>query len=55
MVLRLLETVIERLEYLISFMEQEAKNGNTTFIQHIEAGHLDQYRRDLDYIELNWV
>lgn len=46
--------VIERLEYLIGFMEQEAKNGNITFQQHIDAGHIEQYRKDLDYIKLNW-
>lgn len=51
---KIIKYVIQRLEYLISFMEIEAENGNITFRQHIEDGHLTQYRRDLNYIESNW-
>jgi hypothetical protein len=50
----IIKYVIDRLEYLVSFMEYEAKNGNKTFIQDIEEGHLGLYRKDIDYIELNW-
>lgn len=46
--------VIRRLNYLISFMEKEARGGNTVFQQNIEDGHLKQYYRDVQYIKLQW-
>jgi thiamine kinase-like enzyme len=50
----ILGSVIARLQYLISFMENEARKGNSTFIQDIEEGHLEQYKKDLMYIESYW-
>lgn len=47
--------VTERLEYLVSFMENEAKNGNATFQEHIEEGHIAQYIRDINYIKTHWL
>lgn len=46
--------VVKRLEYLINFMKTEAKNGNTTFQEHIQQGHVNTYLRDIDYIKKNW-
>lgn len=51
---RIIQVVIKRLEYLIRFMEAEARNGNATFKQHIEDGHLGQYQEDLRYISKYW-
>lgn len=47
--------VIRRLEYLISFMHQEAASGNETFKGHIEAGHVIGYRKDIEYIRKYWL
>ncbi len=52
--MEIIKCVIQRLEFLMAFMEKEANNRNLTFKQHIEDGHLKQYRRDLNYIKLNW-
>lgn len=50
----IIKYVIQRIEYLVSFMEREAEKGNLTFKQYIEDGHLSQYRTDLSYIKLYW-
>ncbi|WP_157950079.1 aminoglycoside phosphotransferase family protein [Vallitalea okinawensis] len=50
----IIQWVVQRLEYLVSFMEREATSGNITFKKHIENGHLEQYQRDLKYLELFW-
>lgn len=42
--------VIKRIEYLVSFMEDEASRGNETFINHIKEGHLEGYKRDISYL-----
>lgn len=46
----IINQVIKRLEYLVEFMKKEAAAGNSTFQQHIDAGHLDIYLRDIDYM-----
>ncbi|WP_197659900.1 aminoglycoside phosphotransferase family protein [Mobilitalea sibirica] len=47
-----IEWVINRLQYLIHFMQEEARSGNEIFVRNIEAGHLDQYIKDIEYINL---
>lgn len=51
----IIKCVIDRLEYLVSFMQKEAMNGNVVFIEDIEEGHLELYKKDLKYIVLNWT
>jgi thiamine kinase-like enzyme len=47
--------IIKRLQYLVEFMKQEALNGDETFKQHIEEGHLQIYIDDIEYIKKNWL
>ena len=47
--------VIGRLEFLVDFMKQEAVNGDETFEQHIEDGHIKGYIEDIKYIKKNWA
>ncbi|NCA99857.1 MAG: aminoglycoside phosphotransferase family protein [Clostridia bacterium] len=47
--------VIRRVEYLVVFMSQEAADGDETFKQHIEDGHLKGYLDDLIYIRKTWA
>jgi len=49
------KTVISRLEYLISFMIKKAEEGDETFVNHEEQGHLKTYKDDIHYIKLNWL
>lgn len=46
-----INSVIKRLEYLIDYMNQEAQDGNETFIKNIKEGHLDTYSTDLEYLK----
>jgi aminoglycoside phosphotransferase (APT) family kinase protein len=48
------EWVIRRLEYLVSYMKQEAYNGDETFKQHINDGHIKSYLEDVTYISEQW-
>lgn len=49
------DLVIKRLEYLVTFMKQEAENGNTIFRQHIIDGHVNGYLGDIEYIREQWL
>lgn len=49
------ELVIRRLEYLVSFMKQEADKGDPVIKQHIDDGHLRGYLKDIEYIREEWV
>lgn len=46
--------VIRRLEYLVSYMKQEANNGDESFEQHINDGHIKSYLEDVKYIREQW-
>lgn len=45
-----LPTLIKRLEALVSFMKNEAENGNEDFQRNIDDGHLQKYLDDIEYL-----
>ncbi|MFI1798786.1 phosphotransferase enzyme family protein [Streptomyces sp. NPDC020379] len=45
------ESVPDRLRWLVTFMHEAADRGNTDFARHIEEGHADLYLRDIDHVE----
>jgi hypothetical protein len=47
------ESVAHRLRKLIEFMRDQALQGNSSFQNHIEAGHIELYEDDIRYIELH--
>ncbi|MBL4831384.1 MAG: aminoglycoside phosphotransferase family protein [Aliivibrio sp.] len=49
----LVDTMIQRLHALVSFMENEAKSGNQQFIHNIEQGHHLSYLADIEYLKLH--
>ncbi len=49
----LVETMIERLNALIQFMQIEADSGNHQFAAHIEQGHHLSYLCDIDNLRLH--
>lgn len=51
--LQLIDTMIERLNALVSFMVSEAEKGNISFAQNIREGHHLAYLEDARYIERN--
>ncbi|WP_275725107.1 aminoglycoside phosphotransferase family protein [Vibrio furnissii] len=50
---QLADAMIERLQALVLFMRSEADNGNETFAENIEQGHLQAYLNDIEYITEN--
>lgn len=52
---QLYKYVIRRLEFLITFMEEEVAKGDETFEKHIEDGHIKGYRNDINYVRQNWL
>lgn len=50
---QLADSMVKRLEALVSFMQSEAENGNEAFRQNIAQGHLQAYLNDIDYITAN--
>jgi thiamine kinase-like enzyme len=44
------QMMVERLTKLVSYMQSQAENGNEDFRKNIEAGHLDRYEKDIQYI-----
>ncbi|RTZ13557.1 phosphotransferase [Vibrio aquaticus] len=50
---QLADAMIERLQALVLFMRSEAENGNETFAENIEQGHLQAYLNDIEYITEN--
>lgn len=47
------DTLIFRLESLVKYIENEAKNGNDDFQGNIDNGHLVQYLDDIKYLKVN--
>ncbi|EGQ8181378.1 TPA: phosphotransferase [Vibrio parahaemolyticus] len=50
---QLADAMVQRLQALVSFMRSEAENGNESFAENIEQGHLQAYLNDIDYITEN--
>ncbi|MBF4436120.1 aminoglycoside phosphotransferase family protein [Vibrio anguillarum] len=52
---QLADAMVQRLQALVSFMrsEAEAENGNESFAENIEQGHLRAYLNDIEYITEN--
>lgn len=50
---QLAAVMIQRLEALVSFMRREAEEGNVTFAENIEQGHLQAYLNDIEYLAEN--
>lgn len=48
---RLVETMIDRVQALVEFMQQEADNGNEAFIKNITDGHHLAYLSDVEYLK----
>ncbi|MCG9628042.1 aminoglycoside phosphotransferase family protein [Vibrio mediterranei] len=51
--LKLVETMVSRLRYLVSFMEDKADKGDQGMQQCIEEGHRRSYLNDIDYLLRN--
>ena len=49
----LITTVIQRLDYLVSFMHSEADAGNEAFKANLSDGHHLGYLADIDYLKSN--
>ncbi len=49
----LVDAMIQRLQALVSFMRKESDNGNASFAENIDQGHLQGYRNDIEYISAN--
>nr|WP_242531452.1 aminoglycoside phosphotransferase family protein [Vibrio alginolyticus] len=49
----LADAMVQRLQALVSFMRREAKNGDESFVENIEQGHLQAYLNDIEYITEN--
>ncbi|MDO9593327.1 MAG: hypothetical protein Q7I98_09135, partial [Erysipelotrichaceae bacterium] len=47
------QMMTDRLTSLISYMKNQAKNGNEDFQKNIEEGHMDLYINDVQYIGKN--
>jgi hypothetical protein len=45
--------VIHRLRTLIEFIRSQALRGNSSCQKNVEAGHIEKYEGDIDYIELH--
>ncbi|MGR5488629.1 phosphotransferase, partial [Vibrio alfacsensis] len=51
---KLVETMVSRLRYLASFMEDKANEGDQGMQQCIEEGHRRSYLNDIDYLLRNY-
>jgi hypothetical protein len=47
------DSVVPRLDALVALMRGSAEAGDEAFEAHIEAGHVDIYLDDIEYISLN--
>ena len=47
---QLADAMVQRLQALVSFMHNEAENGNESFVENIAQGHLQAYLNDIEYI-----
>ncbi|EHC7291194.1 aminoglycoside phosphotransferase family protein [Vibrio parahaemolyticus] len=50
---QLADIMVQRLQALVSFKCSEAENGNESFAENIEQGHLQAYLNDIEYITEN--
>ncbi|OUJ38625.1 phosphotransferase [Vibrio parahaemolyticus] len=50
---QLADIMVQRLQALVSFMRSESENGNESFAENIEQGHLQAYLNDREYITEN--
>ncbi len=50
---QLADVMVQRLQALVTFMRNEAENGNESFAENIEQGHLQAYLNDIEYITEN--
>lgn len=50
---QLADAMVQRLQALVFFMRSEAENGNESFVENIEQGHLQAYLNDIEYITEN--
>ncbi len=50
---QLADIMVQRLQALVSFMRSESENGNESFAENIEQGHLQAYLNDIEYITEN--
>ncbi|EGR0411584.1 aminoglycoside phosphotransferase family protein [Vibrio cholerae] len=50
---QLADAMVQRLQALVSFMCNEAENGNKLFAENIEQGHLQAYLNDIEYLSEN--
>ncbi|GIH03555.1 phosphotransferase [Rhizocola hellebori] len=48
-----IDVVPERLQALIDFIHDQARQGNEAFQQHIAQGHIDLYQEDICYLRAN--
>ncbi|MFG1496569.1 phosphotransferase [Saccharospirillum sp. HFRX-1] len=47
----LVDMMIQRLQALVAFMREQATDGDEKFNADINAGHLDRYLADIDYLQ----
>ncbi|MCG3863686.1 MULTISPECIES: phosphotransferase [unclassified Photobacterium] len=50
---KLVETMINRIQTLVDFMQSEASKGNVAFIENIDNGHHLAYLTDIEYLKTN--
>lgn len=50
---KLVDTMIDRIQALVDYMQREANNGNEAFIENINNGHHLAYLSDIEYLKLN--
>lgn len=50
---KLVETMIDRVQTLVDFMQSEANKGNVAFIENIKNGHHLAYLSDIEYLKTN--
>lgn len=50
---KLVETMIDRVQTLVDFMQSEANKGNASFIDNINNGHHLAYLSDIEYFKTN--
>lgn len=50
---QLADAMVQRLQALVCFIRSEAENGNESFAENIQQGHLEAYLNDIQYITEN--
>jgi hypothetical protein len=49
----IVDTIVERLERLVAFMQEQAAAGSEKYRANLEAGHDRVYRLDIDYVRFH--